>query len=698
MADIDFKLYRDSVLQLAQSMVIKFQPIAEVINKELKELRYEVDQNNPKTWKYYLHIAGEYHPSDQMMYIKSIDTLEIIEFTKANLVIHKATRRACVPGTIYYESLIQEYPNQVDLINGILNPADLDKAVNAKNGEIIYYGQSLVESNEDTFITAMQNFVDSYLVKNYNDMYRISDDLYVATILGQLQLALVPAILLYRLNNAKTSFAHSYHIKQYLGSHHYLDEFIPYLTKEQQLWLYRNITYIERNLGKQETWDTLVEQILTKRGIPLTRYELIQNTSAMPDEIYPEVEIQEFDVNSKVVNPSDDRLTVIEVLDKEDPLARDNYVTKNETEREITDQVKSSNFSKLPTKVFNSKVIDFSGSAIRDQFSVLFMHWVHLASANRYRAYIELPNPKTGDYNVISVKDAFIVMLYAYTKLYDLDQAVYIPYFDVLEVQRDPLPNFFELRNIAPKVYVKDSIIEAIQSLNTPLASVYMSTEQFYLDCVQFHKEYIECWELYSFQEHFMSRVYCEQVVKTNYINRRCQLVDTPTRYDDYLRANNLDFFDLSKDDYEAIVNDCFNLATGSNLFVSISVADIQRELLRLMSRLSSYPIQYLRNTEYTDYKTVGLPVLRVGDIAYDQENTMNVMDAYLTPLWYESEQTVDYRLPQVDLAVNDWVEEYDEWTIDTELKIWDTTEDDTSYWMGHNTQVIYGVSIVVEE
>lgn len=698
MADIDFKLYLDSVFQLAQSMIIKFQPAAEAINIGLKELGYVTDINAPETWKYYLHIAGEYHPSDNMMYIRSIDTLENIEFTKANLVIHKATKRACVPGTVYYDSLIQQYPNQVDLINGILNPADLQTTINAKNGEIVYYNKSLVEDNEDNFKVSMQNFVDSFLVKNYNGAYTETDNLYVATILGQLKLSLIPAILLYRLNNSKNSFAHSYHIKQYLGSHHFLDDFLPYLTKEQQLWLVRNINYVERNLGKEEIWEVLVENILTKRGIPITKYELIQNSSNMPDSIYPNIELQEFDVNSHIVNSADDRSSVISVLDREDSLARDNAIVKYDTEQSIIDEVKSSNYSRLPTKVFNSKVIDFSGSAIRDQFSVLFMNWVHLASSGRYKAYIEISNPKTGDYNAISVKDAFILMLYAYTKLYDIPNAEYIPYFDVLEVQRNPLPNFYELRTVAPEHYVKDSIIDAIQKLNTPMAQVYMSTEQFYLDCDLFHKEYIKCWELYSFQEHFMTRAYCEQVVKTNYINRRCRLVDVPTTYVNYLTDNGLDFFDLSKDEYEQVVNDCYTLATGSNLFVSISVGDIQRELLALMSRLSSYPIQYLRNTEYTDYKTVGMPTIRVGDWAYDQENDTNIMVNDLTVLWHETDETVEYTLPWVDLEINDWTEEYDEWLIDTTVAVWDATDAETSYWVGHTPLSLFGVDIQVEE
>ena len=83
-----------------------------------------VDQSrvSSKNWKYYLNVSGQYHAVDTMMKVTSLDTLETIDFTVANLKIHTATAKAYRPPSRYYYSLVNNYPDQISLINSILNP------------------------------------------------------------------------------------------------------------------------------------------------------------------------------------------------------------------------------------------------------------------------------------------------------------------------------------------------------------------------------------------------------------------------------------------------------------------------------------------------------------------------------------------------------------------------------------------------
>lgn len=612
MSNVYFEVYRNDTMRLARTVVIKFDAAATILNERLAEEGIIADELDPKSWKYYMNMAGEYHSTDSMMTVRSMDTLEEITFTKDNLAIHRATAREYIPGSVYYNNLVRQYPDQVGLINGILYPIDINKAIESNNGEILYYDPKYVEENEDNFDHELQDWVTSFYNRWYNEQFNISDDLYFAGFLGSLYTQLPLAIMLIRLRNAKTRRANSFFIREWLGSNSRLDEFMPYLDKGQQLHLYRDINWYERNVGKESTWQRLVDNILTPRGIPLIWYNIKQNASAMPGELKPKAELVKLDVNFPVVHEGQDKTTVGQLLEREDSLARDNPLVRFDAEKEITEKIESDQFSTLPTKVLDSEVIDRSTSSVRSHMNVLLNHWLDLASRGKYRAYVQIPNPRTGELMTISVKDAFIMMLYAYTQVWEWDVPM-IPSVVAYEVMRDPLPNLMELRKFVSPRVVGDNVLTAIQDRVFPMTS-YISTEQFYLDATRCHKSYLRLWELYSFQEHRDGRAMCENAVKAHYMNRTCRLVKAPISFDDYFLPQGIDIRGFRKSEYEQLVTDCINIATGANLFKVITLGEIQRELLRLMKRLSSYPLQYLRNVAYTNFHVIGMPSIRVGD------------------------------------------------------------------------------------
>lgn len=639
-------------MSLSRSVVVKFDYLAQQVNERLKKYQgIEADETAPETWKYYMHLAGEYHSTDVMMQVKSLDTYEIIDFTKANLLDHRQTAREYAPGTLYYNNLIRQYPDQTSLINGILHPIDKQTAIESNNGVILYYDPDYVEENEYTFIYELQEWVDTFILRWYNDQFNLVDELYLSTFLGHFYQRMPLAIMLIRLRAANTNEAHSYHIREFLASHGRLDEFIPYLTKEQQLYLYRNIAYLLRNAGKQEIFDELVEKILTKRGIPLVEMELKQNTVDMPNSIYSSVDVVKSDINFRTLTPETNKTTVGVVLEREADLARDNALVQYDTELEIEHAVSHDKFSELPTKVFDSAVVDRSASAVRTRTNVLLNQWLHLASSGMYRAYVNIPNPRDGELMTVSVKDAFIMMIYAWAKRWGLP-VENIPKCIAYEVMRTPLPTTAELRGMVDKRLVNDNVIRAIQDRISPMGS-YISTEQFYLDCNRFHQEYLRCWELYSFQEHPLGRALCENVVKAHYIDRMCTLAPANTKFDDYFNDIGLEITDLMETEYEQLVISCVSIATGQNLFRVITMGEIQRELLRLMSRLSSYPLQFLRNVAFTNFHVLGIIVPRVGDVSAEAEYEYYVNLPYVTVRHYWSEGFTGIQIPDYETMPN---------------------------------------------
>ncbi len=627
MSQFNYISYRDDNFRLVRSIVIKSSHTADVINTDLITRNIAVNLEDPSTWKYYLNLAGIYHGADTKMYVRSIDTRETIEFTKENLQYHRATAREYKYGTVYYNNLVAKYSKQVDLIKGIISPVDTTKAINSNNGDILYYDASLVESNEDNLILELQNWIHAYQLRWFNEQYLLTDDLYLQFYIGQLYMNMIHALENLRLRNCMTRRAHSYHIREHLASNGRLDRYLPFMTKEQQLWVYRNIRWIMKNPGKQEIFDRLVGKLLTPRGIPLIGYTLNQNTEQMPAELYSDVEMVKHDINMNSVTPGNEKASVMNVLSREHDLARDNPKTAYDANIEITERVKMSGFSTSPTKVLDSEVIDRSNSSVRSVFHVLVNHWAYLTTHDRYRAYIQVPHPRTGEYMAMTVKDALICAIYAISKNYGYNFQT-IPALVAYDVLRSPLPNFNELRSIVPKSHLKDGIIHAIMDRVTPMTE-YISTERFYSDCSQLHKEYLKLWELYSFQEHHLSRAYAEQVVRRNFMHVQCPLVSGAVSFERYFKDNQFEITELDSFELEQLLADCINLATGSNLVRVVTLGEIQRELLSMIAGLCSYPLQFMSNVAFTDFTDLGLTATRFGDHWASKEDSkkINIVD-----------------------------------------------------------------------
>ena len=132
------KAYSEHCFNLIKTLSIKSSIHALLINEGLRDslTDYEIPSDKTK-WKYYLNVSGEYHSSDSLMQVTSLDTREIIIFSKENLEIHVATADAYRYGSREYYSLVNKYPDKENLILGILNPCDINKAVDSEDGTIL---------------------------------------------------------------------------------------------------------------------------------------------------------------------------------------------------------------------------------------------------------------------------------------------------------------------------------------------------------------------------------------------------------------------------------------------------------------------------------------------------------------------------------------------------------------------------------
>jgi hypothetical protein len=607
-----FYLYRKSVFQLAKTLVIKSSMAAEAVNDALRLSNIEVIGNAPETWKYYKNIAGEYHTTDRMMRVTSIDTLETIDFTKANLLHHRATAREYQYGSRYYNDLIARFPNQTALVLGILHPVDMDTAIEAEDGTILYYNTALVEDNEVNLIPELEGWIKRFTRRWNNPDYRYGNELYVPAFLGVLFTQLPQVIMNLRLGNCKTRYAHSFHIRAYLASNGRLDQYMDLMTKKQALFLYRNIDYINANAGKQSTFKTLIQNVLTERGFPLTAYDLVHNTSGMPESIDPTVELYQRDINEKRSFGYTANYTVDEILAKEEPLAKDNALVTEDYRIDIEAEMTIARHNTFRTKVLESSVIDDSDGIIKPFADNLLDHWMYLSAIGYYTAVIGFIHPLTGEKLLLNAKDAFVLALYAIAKTQGTTLAT-IPQIEAAMVRRIVLPTVAEIRSKVNKRWCDLTDINAALADQIDIEPL-VSIENFYDAVTLIHARMRQHYYQYATVGHRDSKATIKAAALSNYMRYTCSFY-TNQDYDDWFASKGLNVDGLSVANWLTLGNDIIKNATGASLNNKKTLREIHQGMISIMSQLSSYSVQFISTINQNGVIKLDVPEVLSGNM-----------------------------------------------------------------------------------
>lgn len=637
--DNRYSIYRDGVVTLAKTIVIKSSEAAAAINQNLVE-QYGADavSDDPTTWKYYLNLAGEYHPTDQVMTVVSMDTQETIVFSKDNLAIHRATTRGYAYGSQSYNELLANYPNQEKLIRGILYPVDLTTAINAKNFTILGYPPDLIEENEYNFVAKLQDWINGLMARWFVRGFTVTDSLYTATVLMILYVYLVPAIMEIRLAACKTNEAHSFHVKKYLASHGLNEDYLDYLTLSQSLWLYRNIEYLQHNLGSQANLNLLMANLMTNRQLPLAQYTMRHNTSNMPTDIYPTVQFQKKTLNFPNADLVPVVLTLEQILDKQDQFARSNQDVREQTITAIQEVMENSPSNVLLTKFMESTVTDYGDDTPYPLLDVLMGHWPYLASLGLYTAFVAITNPLTNEEFTLSANDAFILTCYAFAMGYGFTP-VMVPAPLAERVQRIPMPSTADLLSVVDPSVV--SLADAQDMLSQqPVITPIISIDDFYSTCEEIYHSEQHQRGLAANGSYSVRRAMLQNMATRIYCDASCTMVPTPTYYSTWLAQNNLDFSNFAAADYQTMCNAIIQTATGLSLQKTVSIAQIQKAMVGIFTSLSSYSIQINAEVNGNDLIVLETPQVRFGiddvttfDLKYLQDEICVVKCAKTTTM-----------------------------------------------------------------
>ena len=398
-------------------MTIKMSAFADTLNALVLNKGYPVDEDRPETWKYYLNLMGEYHPSDTVMTVMSLDTREPIDFTKDNLVIHVRTAAAYVPGTDYFTKLCTRYPDQTDLAKSIVFPAsDIDLAIDAQDLTLLSYGTGILESYEEGYLIQCVNDFLTQVGYRWYAPYFSYEAYYTITFFGQLIHRLIEMLFAARFKAIRTVNVHSWHVWEYLKSEG-LEDYSDVLNRQQYMFLYRNMDYLKANLGKQSNLIILANELLSTVGVGLYGRDVYQQTLTGSDqcELTPELVAIKVPTDFASVAetvPAD----TIEDANARMVAAGIEVNTGAEYINSVTRELGDTTLNILPTKLLeirplprDKKYADFFNLFVMDSL-------VYLAQEKKYNALIELHTTDSGESASFTVKDALVLLYYAIQK------------------------------------------------------------------------------------------------------------------------------------------------------------------------------------------------------------------------------------------------------------------------------------------
>lgn len=628
-----YDLYMRSITDLAQSIVIKFDALAQGINTTvLIKTGQLADQANPASWKYYQNICGRYHSTDTMMSVYSLDSESIIDFTVEQLQTNPLTRAAYAFGSSYYKDLLAQYPDQEMLILGILYPADMQTALAAKDGAILSYPTHLVEDAEVDLMGLLQTWIYAYTRRWLNNGFMITDNLYFATFYAQLIMHLVGIVSNLRLAACKTNQAHSFHIAQYLRSHGFLDVYLNQMTRKQVLTMYRNIHYYERNAGFDATFKELLDVVFTEAGMPVYGYQMLHNQGSLSHETTQDTQylhsiarFQREPLNEIARTYPKDSIGLTQLHALTATQTPYNNAFQQAQFDQVNYDLSISKNAQLTTKVIECATRPIIRASTQTPDAILFNQWIDWVAQGRFAVPVNyVPE---GDESPVRLTHQQAVAVWAYAQhkalqpetQSDYPELVRVPLIQLNRVLRTPKPSIDELVGVVTYPDLDRQLLQ--QLLDTaPVVPVQItSLTHFQQVCGQIYQGALDQYSLYSYQQNPLargsgqiaaSRLYADKVV------RLADLADSedPTQgmlYSTLLQQLGLNFNGYRPIDYYNTAARILNAATGSQLNNLSDPTNVQGAMINLMRYLSSYSIQIVATGAAGDRIIVAHPDIR---------------------------------------------------------------------------------------
>lgn len=640
-----FKLnnFYNQTYSFSKTLIIKNHQVASIMETKVRtDMFNPEDTEDMKNWKYYLNLNGEKHPSDKDVIIKVLETDTEEVLTKELLQFYKITTNELLKCGYYYKNLIESNKDMFLYIHGCLYPIDIDKTIEAIDGTIMSYNHTLLEENEVNILPELQKFIYNFHYSWFNRAYTITDPLYLPTFLASLYATIPNVLVNLRLLNTKTNRTHSFFLESYFNSRFYLWDSISKLNKETIWWLYRHIDYIIKNIGKNSTFQLLLDKVFEPNNIGIggynleyMKYELNKdffNPYKLPystgGSIMNKVKLNEsFLISKEGDNVNVDSILIDQLANTEHSTDRKSFL-KNSYVEEVNAKVNVSSITKIlelsSLKTFNLGTLD--------TYSILLDYWGYLLSIDLYGSFLdpnatpiklEFRDPNTEDSLSINSKTGFYILIKLLLRAINKEDL--------------PLQNFvfsrvfnpnFNIEEMFDRTLYKDGYTKTLKDTllkNYPIINQAFTSNivvgEFLGDVIKYYKQ---LWLLDANAENPIVSSNLKYFLFLAQLNNKYKIhpYDSPVTIDTLLQREGVmlrftEDYDISKS-----VKELFRSCLGVDLRTTEKVTSLIEYYKNIIHNLTSYTLQTYGS--YNHEERVGINYNNIG-ILFTKRGIVNL-------------------------------------------------------------------------
>lgn len=586
-----YREYIEETVALVRSFCIKSEQTIDLQNDYLKTIGYEPGLN-PKNWKYYQNLNGEYHASDEPIVLRSSDSHQNIILSKATLLDNPLTEVDYGPGGVFHKELLNQYPKQRELILRIFNPVDIDVAIAANDFEILYFDTNYVHPRELSLLSKIQTWLYGYANRWHITSFGISDPLYPSACLGVMWLNITTAIINFRLEACLTSEVAEFHLWSFLGSRYRLDRFKDHLSNKQALYLYRNINYLRFHVGKEQTLLSLQKNITEPANISVSRFDITQSDATLIKDRAPlPLFLRTPYARSKADINSGSRRDVSDVYNKTVLSAINNRIDLDDDIIKCSRAIQSTVIDSIPTGLVELEVNTAPNEIIAPPKHIKLHHWFYLSTVNKTRVIF---NVNLGDYGTISVTDKNAAVMFMFALHMLKGGSIEDSIGTVLVNRVTPLvyPSKAQLAKRVTDNLVDLGFVDALLECEVPIKTI-SSIAEFNSLCDDISINYYKQWLLSKTPFGSIDKSIVEDALNSIYRPYLCDFSTVANTYREWALEVSLPYISLTDYDYISLATNTLKEVTGIDI-TGIMISDRHKAMIAIMKLLTSYGILYV--------------------------------------------------------------------------------------------------------